>query len=121
MVLGPKGSAMERNALRRPWLFLVGASGAILSLLGLEEEPHWAWLAFCFLGVACAILAFGGPPLAVDVRHARMRDVAPIRQGLRESLHELDQMLMDRVLSPAEHKRKRQQLLDDWGRPPGAG
>lgn len=104
------------HALRRPWLFLVGASGAILSLLGLQEEPHWAWLAFGALGAACAVLSFGGPPLAVEVR--RPAEPAPGGRApldLRAHLLELDQLLADGLVSDAEHRRKRRALLDSWG------
>lgn len=105
------------NHLRRPWLFLVGSSGAILSLLGLQEEPHWAWFAFFVLGAACAALAFGGPPLAVELRRPAPQD--PVEPDLRQRLHELDQLLADRVVSEAEHRRKRKALLDAWGLPAG--
>lgn len=109
----------------RPGL-LVGASLMVLfAILFLTFEAHWFPVLLLLLGLVGVGLAFA-PESPADAARAPVparaaAAPAPQDAGLRERLHELDQMLADRVLNADEHRRKRQQLLDGWGRPPGAG
>jgi hypothetical protein len=81
-------------------------------------------LTLLVLGVVACVLAFGRAPAPAPAEpsgpvvegHGVFVDESAA-EALRSRLSELDRLRADGVVSAAEHKRKRQALLDAWGQP----
>lgn len=85
----------------------------LVALLLFSFGLHWFqfFLLLIGLGTLGAGLFDARPPNVVAVPTAPSFD-------LRSQLAELDNLRADGLLKPTEHKRKRAQLIEEWGRPP---